>query len=64
VLAIGYPGGLTRQVSLHPEQAPQVRRYLQNYRKLRALLEQICALNQSLLRPQRTQTPPRRRSRD
>ncbi len=32
VLNVGYPGGKTRQVSLRPEQVPQVREALANYR--------------------------------
>jgi hypothetical protein len=52
VLAVGYPGGRTRQISLHKEQVRYVRRALANYRKLKAAIEQICELNQQLLRVQ------------
>src|ERR1039458_1484080 len=32
VLTVGYPGGKTRQVSLRPEQVPQVRKAIEDYR--------------------------------
>lgn len=51
VLTISYPGGRNRQFSLRPEQVPQVRRWLNNYRKLKDKLEAICELNHHLLRP-------------
>jgi hypothetical protein len=50
VLAIGYPGGRTRQISLRKEQVPYVKRCLANYQKLKAAIEKICELNQQLLR--------------
>ena len=50
VLSVGYPGGVIRQTSLSPEQAVDVRRSLDNYHKLKAALEEICELNQQLLR--------------
>ena len=50
VLTVGYPGGKTRQVSLRPEQVPQVRRALENYRAFKQTLEAISELNQFLLR--------------
>ena len=50
VLAIGYPGGQMRQISLRKEQSPHVRQCLKNYYALKAALEQICELNQQLLR--------------
>jgi hypothetical protein len=50
VLAIGYPGGRTRQLSLHAEQVPQVRAWLANYRKSKAILEKVREVNQRLLR--------------
>jgi len=53
VLAVGYPGGAIRQISLPQEQVAHVRRCLTNYRKLKAALEKICELNQQLLRSQR-----------
>jgi len=50
VLAVTYPGGRTRQISLHPEQVSQVRRQPENYRRVKDTLEQICELNQEALR--------------
>lgn len=50
VLAIGYPGGRMRQISLRKEQAPHVKQCLENYYALKAALEEICELNQQLLR--------------
>jgi hypothetical protein len=50
VLAVGYPGQRTRQISLRKEQVPEVKRCLANYQKLKAAIEEICELNQQLLR--------------
>jgi hypothetical protein len=50
VLAVGYPGGRTRQISLRKEQVPHAKRCLANYQKLKAAIEKICELNQQLLR--------------
>jgi hypothetical protein len=50
VLAVGYPGGVIRQMSLPQEQVAYVRRCLANYRRLKAALEKLCELNQQLLR--------------
>jgi hypothetical protein len=52
VLTVSYPGKKCKQVCLQPEQLPQVRRWLRNYRKLREQLEAISDLNQQLLRPE------------
>ena len=52
VLAVGYPGGRTRQISLRKEQVAHVKRCLANYQKLKAAIEQICEMNQLLLRAQ------------
>jgi hypothetical protein len=60
VLAIGYPGGTVRQISLHQEQVAHVRRCLANYRKLKAALEKLCELNQQLLRSERDAAKTRR----
>ena len=51
VLTISYPGGRTRQFSIHREQIPQVREWLSNYQKLKEAIEAICELNHILLRP-------------
>jgi len=53
VLAVGYPGGVIRQISLPQERVADVRRYLANYRKLKAALEKMCRLNQQLLRSEK-----------
>jgi hypothetical protein len=50
ILNVNYPGAKTRQLSLHPEQVPQVRKALQRYRQIKETLEAISELNQSLLR--------------
>jgi hypothetical protein len=51
VLTISYPGGRTRQFSIHSEQVPQVRQWLSNYQKLKETIEAVCELNHVLLRP-------------
>ena len=56
VLTVGYPGGKTRQVSLRPEQVPQVRKAIQHYRKIKKSLETISELNQFLLRLDRDES--------
>jgi hypothetical protein len=50
VLTVGYPGGRMRQISLRKEQAAHVKQCLENYYSLKAALEEICELNQQLLR--------------
>src|ERR1700689_5816692 len=59
VLNVGYPGGKTRQLSLRPEQVPQVRRALQRYREVKDTLEAISELNQQLFRMDRDESKPR-----
>lgn len=49
VLNVNYPGGRTRQLSLHPDQVPLVRQWLDNYRHIKETLEAISELNQQLL---------------
>jgi hypothetical protein len=56
VLTVGYPGGKTRQVSLRPEQVPQVRKALELYRDFKQTLEAISELNQFLLRLDREES--------
>jgi len=51
VLAVSYPGGRTRQISLSPEQKTMVQQWLRNYQKLKTSLERICELNHHILRP-------------
>ena len=64
VLSVGYPGRRTRQISLHRDQVPQVRQWLDNYRQLKTTLEAVCELNQQWLLDERSQARPRRPSRD
>jgi hypothetical protein len=52
VLAVGYSGGRTRQISLRKDQVAHVKRCLANYQKLKSAIEQICEINQLLLRLQ------------
>ena len=63
VLTVGYPGGRTRQLSLRAEQVPQVRAWLANYQRLKATMEEVCELNQRLLRPEAPAPAPRRAGR-
>ena len=65
VLAVGYPKGVIRHLSLRKDQVPQVRRYLKNFYRWKNVLEQICELNQQELRPEpKRPQPSRRRRRD
>jgi hypothetical protein len=50
VLAVGYPGARIRQICLRKDQVPHVKRCLANFHKLKAAIEQICEINQQLLR--------------
>ena len=59
VLAVSYPRGRTRQISLRGEQVEAVRRWLGNYQELKDGIEAICELNHALLRPD----PPKPRRR-
>ena len=61
VLTVGYPGGKTRQVSLRPEQVPQVRKALEHYRDFKQTLEAISELNQFLLRLDREESKEQER---
>ena len=61
VLNVGYPGGKTRQVSLRPEQVPQVREALAHYRDFKQTLEAISELNQFLLRLDREESKDQER---
>jgi hypothetical protein len=64
ILAVGYPGRRIRQISLRKEQVAQVKRWLENYRRLKAAIEEICELNQQLLRCEPDEAGSRRRGRD
>ena len=61
VLGITYAGGRTRQFSLRGEQVAQVRQWLENYKKLKEALEEICELNHNLLRADEAPAPARKR---
>jgi hypothetical protein len=61
VLTVGYPGGKTRQVSLRPEQVPQVREALERYHHCKQALEAISELNQFLLRLDREKSKEKER---
>jgi hypothetical protein len=61
VLTVGYPGGKTRQVSLRPEQIPQVRKALEHNRDCKQTLEAISELNQFLLRLDREESKEQER---
>jgi hypothetical protein len=58
VLTVTYAGGRTRQLSVRRERVAEVRRWLDNYQKLKGAIEAICELNHELLRPE----PHRRRA--
>jgi hypothetical protein len=58
VLTVTYAGGRTRQFSVRRERVAEVRRWLDNYQKLKESIEAICEVNHELLRPE----PRRRRS--
>ena len=60
VLAVGYPGGVIRQISLPQEKVAHVRRCLANYRKLKAALEEICELNLQMVREEKSAAKTRR----
>jgi hypothetical protein len=53
VLTVTYPGGSTQQISLRDDQVAKVRRWLDNYQKLKESIEAICELNRELLRAER-----------
>src|SRR5438046_3509903 len=51
VLTVTYAGGRTRQFSVRRERVAEVRRWLDNYQKLKQAIETICEFNHDLLRP-------------
>jgi hypothetical protein len=59
VLNVNYPGAKTRQLSLRPEQVPEVRDALQRFRQAKETLEAISELNQYLLRLDRDESKER-----
>jgi hypothetical protein len=64
VLTVSYGGGRTQQISVRRERVAEVRRWLDNYRRLKEEIEAICELNQDLLRPDPAVPRPGRRRRD
>ena len=62
LLNVGYPGGKTRQVSLRPDQVPQVRKAVQHYHQVKETLEAISELNQHLLRLDRDESKVKERA--
>ena len=64
VLTVSYPGGRTRQFSVRRERVAEVRRWLDNYQKLKETIEAICELNHDLLRPDEMAATARRKRRD
>ena len=63
VLNVNYPGGKNRQITLHRDQLPQVRRQLKNFHQLKKTLEAICEFNQLSLRSDDQSRAARRQSR-
>jgi hypothetical protein len=52
VLAVSESQGRVRHISLRPEQKQLVEQWIKNYHRLKDQIEEICRLNQSLLRPE------------
>src|SRR6266480_6897606 len=52
VLTVTYAGGRTQQLSVRRERVAEVRRWLDNYQKLKQAIEDICELNHELLGPE------------
>ena len=59
VLSVNYPGARNRQLSLRPDQVPQVRQALDRYREMKDTLEAISELNQYLFRLDRDESKGR-----
>ena len=51
VLTVSYAGGRTQQFSVRRERVDEVRRWLDNYQKLKEGIDAICVFNHDLLRP-------------
>jgi Family of unknown function (DUF6788) len=58
VLTVTYPGSRTRQYSVRREKVAEVRRWLENYQRLKEAIENVCELNHDVLFES-----PRRRAR-
>ena len=52
VLTVSYGGGRVRQFSVWRERVAEVRRWLDNYQRLKEAIEAICELNHDLLLPE------------
>ena len=52
VLAVSEAGGKVRHISLRPDQKSMVKSWIDNYHRLKDQIEEVCELNQSLLRPE------------
>ncbi|MCK1732252.1 hypothetical protein IVA82_46325 [Bradyrhizobium sp. 142] len=63
VLMVSYAGGRVRQFSVRRERVAEVRRWLENYQKLKDAIEAICEFNHDLLRPEAA-VPRGRKKRD
>ena len=61
VLTVTYAGGRTQQFSVRRERVAEVRRWLDNYHKLKEAIEAICEFNHDLLRPQAAAPKPGRK---
>src|SRR5512139_1401075 len=64
VLTVSYAGGRVRQFSVRRERVAEVRRWLDNYQKLKEAIETICELNHDLLRPDGAVSRGGRKKRD
>jgi hypothetical protein len=64
VLTVSYGGGRVRQFSVRRERVAEVRRWLENYQKLKDAIEAICELNHDLLRPDAAVARGGRKKRD
>jgi hypothetical protein len=64
VLTVSYGRGHVRQFSVRRERVAEVRRWLDNYQKLKEGIEAICELNHELLRPEGAAARGGRKKRD
>jgi hypothetical protein len=64
VLTVSYAGGRTQQISVRRERVAEDQRWLSNYQKLKDSIEEICELNQELLRPDPASPKPGRKRRE
>ncbi len=64
VLTVSYGGGRVRQFSVRRERVAEVRRWLDNYQKLKEAIEAICELNHDLLGPDAAAPRGGRKKRD